>query len=161
MEPPFDKLEGVVSTTSGYIGGQTEDPTYEEVSAGTTGHAEAVEVVYDPERITYPQLLDAFWRNIDPLMPSRQFCDKGSQYRAAIFYHDDDQEKLARASKERLEESGRFETQIVTEIVPASTFYPAEEYHQDYYQKNPVRYRIYRFGCGRDRRLKQLWGDSN
>lgn len=161
LEPPFDKLEGVVSTTSGYIGGHAENPTYEEVSSGTTGHAEAVEVVYDPAKVTYARLLDVFWRNIDPLTPNRQFCDRGSQYRAAIFYHDADQKLLASGSKTHLEESGVFEAPIVTEIVPATAFYPAEEYHQDYYQKNPLRYRVYRFGCGRDRRLKEVWGDSD
>lgn len=161
MEPPFDKLDGVVSTTSGYIGGHVENPTYAEVSAGTTGHAEAVEVVYDPEKVTYPQLLDVFWRNIDPLTPDRQFCDRGSQYRAAIFYHDAEQERLARDSKRRLEESGRFDKPIVTEITEATRFYPAEDYHQDYYQKHPIRYRVYRFGCGRDRRLEEVWGDPD
>ena len=161
MEPPFDKLQGVVSTTSGYIGGHTENPTYEQVSAGVTGHTEAVEVVYDPQQVSYEQLLDVFWKNIDPLTPDRQFCDRGSQYRAGIFYHNADQERLARASKRLLEESGRFDDPIVTEVAPATTFYPAEEYHQDYYQKNPLRYRVYRFGCGRDGRLKKVWGDSD
>ena len=161
MEPPFDKLDGVISTTSGYVGGHKKDPTYEEVSAGITGHAEAVEVVYDPTKVTYAQLLDVFWRNVDPLTPNRQFCDGGSQYRSAIFYQDVEQEHLALASKVRLEKSGRFEDQIVTEIVAATVFYTAEEYHQDYYTKNPFRYRVYRFGCGRERRLKQLWGEPN
>ena len=161
MEPPFDKLDGVLSTISGYIGGHVEHPTYEQVSAGTTGHAEAVQVVYDPDKVSYSQLLDVFWPNIDPLTPNRQFCDRGSQYRAGIFYHDADQERLARASKRLIEESGRFDEPIVTEIVQATTFYPAEEYHQDYYQKHPLRYRVYRFGCGRDRRLKQVWGDPD
>lgn len=161
MEPPFDKLQGVVSTTSGYIGGHTENPTYGQVSAGVTGHTEAVEVVYDPQQVSYAQLLDVFWKNIDPLTPDRQFCDRGSQYRAGIFYHNADQERLARASKRLLVESGRFDDPIVTEVAPATTFYPAEEYHQDYYQKNPLRYRVYRFGCGRDGRLKKVWGDSD
>ena len=161
MEPPFDKLDGVVSTTSGYIGGHVENPTYEEVSAGTTGHTEAVEVVYDPQKVTYAQLLDVFWRNIDPLTPNRQFCDRGSQYRAGIFYQDAKQERLARESKRLLEESGRFDQPIVTEITEATQFYPAEDYHQDYYQRNPIRYRVYRFSCGRDRRLEEVWGDTN
>ena len=159
MEPPFDKLDGVISTTSGYIGGHTENPTYEEVSAGITGHAEAVEVVYDPARVTYAELLGVFWPNIDPLTANRQFCDHGSQYRSAIFYHDSDQEHLAHGSKMQFAQSGRFDDPIVTEIAPATAFFPAEEYHQDYYQKNPLRYRVYRFGCGRDRRLKEVWGD--
>ena len=156
MEKPFDELDGVVSTTSGYTGGHTSNPTYGEVSAGRTGHAEAVEILYDASKISYAQLLDVFWRNIDPLTPDGQFCDRGSQYRSAIFYHDDEQERLARESKERLELSGSFK--IVTEINPADDFFAAEEYHQDYYKKNPFRYRIYRFGCGRDKRLEQVWG---
>jgi peptide-methionine (S)-S-oxide reductase len=160
MEPPFDKLAGVVSTTSGYIGGTKANPTYEEVSEGGTGHAEAVQVVYDPSKVSYAQLLQVFWRNVDPLTPNAQFCDKGSQYRSAIFFHDAEQQKLAEESKRQLEASGRFKQPIVTQLVSASTFYAAEEYHQDYYQKNPVRYRYYRFGCGRDARLKQLWGDE-
>ena len=156
MEKPFDELDGVVSTTSGYTGGHTSNPTYGEVSAGRTGHAEAVEILYDASKISYAQLLEVFWRNIDPLTPDGQFCDRGSQYRSAIFYHDDEQERLARESKERLELSGSFK--IVTEINPADDFFAAEEYHQDYYKKNPFRYRIYRFGCGRDKRLEQVWG---
>ena len=160
MEPPFDKLDGVISTTSGYIGGKTVDPTYQEVSSGRTGHAEAVEVRYDPERISYSQLLEVFWPTIDPLTANAQFCDHGSQYRSGIFFHDSEQERLARASKARLEESGRFATPIVTEITKAGVFYPAEEYHQDYYQKNPIRYKFYRYGCGRDARLEELWGSS-
>ncbi len=160
MEPPFDKVKGVVSTTSGYIGGTKENPTYEEVSRGSTGHAEALQVVYDPSQVTYAQLLDVFWHNIDPLTPNAQFCDKGSQYRSAIFFHDAEQQRLAEESKQQLEVSGRFKKPIVTEIVAASTFYPAEQYHQDYYQKNPVRYRYYRFSCGRDARLKEVWGED-
>ena len=158
MEPPFDELKGVISTTSGYTGGQGKNPTYEEVSAGGTGHAETVQIVYDPKAVTYSQLLDVFWRNIDPLTPDRQFCDAGSQYRSAIFYHDEEQKQLAKESRKALERSGRFNTPVVTEIVPKSTFYPAESYHQDYYRKNPVRYKIYRYGCRRDQRLKELWG---
>ena len=161
MEPPFDTLEGVVSTTSGYTGGHKKDPTYAEVSAGGTGHAEAVEVLYDAAKISYAQLLDVFWRNIDPLTPNRQFCDRGSQYRSEIFFHDEEQGDLARESKARLDRSGRFTDPIVTEILPAGAFYPAEEYHQDYYQKNPLRYRFYKYGCGRDKRLEQLWGEPN
>lgn len=160
MEGPFDKLNGVVSTTSGYTGGTAENPTYEQVSAGWTGHAESVQILYDPKKITYARLLDVFWRNIDPLTPNAQFCDHGSQYRSAIFYHDAEQKRLAEASKAALEKSGRFKDRIVTEIVPAKTFYAAEGYHQDYYIKNPIRYKYYRSGCGRDRRLEQLWGTA-
>ena len=158
MEPPYDELEGVISTTSGYVGGRAEDPTYEEVSAGGTGHAEAVKVVYDPQAVSYEELLDVFWHNIDPLAEDRQFCDKGSQYRSAIFYVDEQQKRLAEASKQRLEASGRFDEPIVTEIEPAGAFYAAEDYHQDYYRKNPLRYKFYRYTCGRDQRLEELWG---
>ena len=161
MEPPFDKLDGVISTTSGYTGGNRRHPTYSEVSSGRTAHAEAVEVVYDPARITYGQLLDMFWRNIDPLTRNRQFCDGGAQYRTAIFFHDAEQERLARRTKRDIEASGRFADPVVTQIVAAHEFWAAEEYHQDYYTKNPVRYRFYRFNCGRDRRLKKLWGDDD
>ena len=156
MEPPFDKLNGVVSTTSGYIGGRVANPTYEQVSAGGTGHAEVVQVKYDPSKVSYAKLLEVFWRNIDPLTPNRQFCDKGSQYRSAIFFHDAAQRSAAEASKRALD--GRFKQPIVTEIVAATTFYPAEAYHQDYYTKNPVRYKFYRSRCGRDDRLKEVWG---
>jgi len=158
MEPPFDELPGVVSTTSGYTGGHKKNPTYEEVSTGGTGHTEAVEILYDPAKISYAQLLDVFWRNIDPLTPNRQFCDVGPQYRAAIFYHDREQKQLAEASRSALEKSGRFDRPIVTEIVAASAFYKAEEYHQDYYKKNPIRFKFYKFNCGRARRLEELWG---
>jgi peptide-methionine (S)-S-oxide reductase len=160
MEPPFDKVPGVVSTTSGYTGGTKPNPTYEEVSSGTTGHAEAVQIVYDPSKVSYAQLLEIFWHNVDPLTPNAQFCDKGSQYRSAIFVHESEQQRLAEESKRQLEASGRFKQPIVTQIVSASAFYPAEEYHQDYYQKNPVRYRYYRLGCGRDARLKEVWGED-
>jgi peptide-methionine (S)-S-oxide reductase len=160
MEPPFDKLPGVVATISGYTGGSKANPRYEEVSSGTTGHAEAVQVVYDPKKITYAQLLDVFWHNIDPTVKDRQFCDGGSQYRTGIFYHDAAQRQAAEASKAALEKSKPFAAPIVTEISMAGAFYPAEDYHQDYYRKNPVRYQIYRSGCGRDARLKQLWGDK-
>jgi peptide-methionine (S)-S-oxide reductase len=159
MEPPFDKLDGVISTTPGYTGGHKENPTYEQVSSGTTGHAEAIQVIYDPDKITYDQLLDVFWRNVDPTDGGGQFCDRGSQYRAAIFYHDDEQKRLAERSRQALTESTGFKA-IATEITAASAFYPAEEYHQDYYKKNPVRYKFYRYGCGRDKRLKELWGGS-
>jgi peptide-methionine (S)-S-oxide reductase len=156
MEPPYDELEGVISTISGYTGGTKKNPTYEQVSAGTTGHTEAVEIAYDPKKISYEKLLDVFWRNIDPLTADAQFCDSGSQYRSAIFYHDQTQKTLAKASKKRVQ--SRFKQPIVTEIVQASEFYPAEDYHQDYYKKNPIRYKIYRYGCGRDSRLQELWG---
>lgn len=159
MEPPFDKLEGVISTASGYAGGHVPNPTYREVSAGSTGHAEAVQVVYDPKRISYQDLLQVFWRNVDPLDSGGQFCDRGNQYRTAIFYHDEQQKRFAEQSKAALEDSGRFSGPIITEIVPLNgNFYPAEEYHQDYYIKNPLRYKYYRNACGRDRRLEKLWG---
>jgi peptide-methionine (S)-S-oxide reductase len=158
MEPPFDELPGVISTTSGYTGGQKKSPTYEEVSAGGTGHAESVEVVFDPAKVTYQQLLDVFWKNIDPITPDRQFCDVGTQYRSAIFYHSEEQQRLAQASKKALEDSGRFKQPIVTEIVAASPFYRAEDYHQDYYKKNPIRFKYYKYGCGRAKRLEQRWG---
>jgi peptide-methionine (S)-S-oxide reductase len=158
MEPPFDKLEGVVSTTSGYTGGDQQNPTYKQVSTGSTGHTEAVEILYDPEKISYAELLDVFWRNVDPLTADRQFCDVGSQYRTGIFVHNDDQNRLAEQSKQALMTSDRFDKPIMTEIVPAGEFYPAEDYHQDYYQKNPLRYKFYRYQCGRDQRLEELWG---
>jgi len=160
MEPPYEKLPGVVAVVSGYTGGAKANPTYEQVSAGTTGHAEAVQVVYDPKKVTYEQLLDVFWHNIDPTVKDRQFCDGGSQYRSAIFYMDGAQRQAAEASKAALDKSKPFREPIVTEIAMAGAFYPAEDYHQDYYKKNPVRYQIYRSGCGRDARLKQLWGDK-
>jgi methionine-S-sulfoxide reductase len=158
MEPPFEKLTGVVSVTSGYTGGQKKDPTYEEVSAGATGHAEAVEVLYDPSQVTYGELLDVFWRSIDPTTRDGQFVDVGRQYRPAIFYHNEQQKRLAEESKSRLAESGKFDKPIATEIVPAQTFYPAEEYHQDYYKKNPIRYKFYRYNSGRDQFLEKVWG---
>ena len=161
MERPFDTLDGVISTTSGYTGGDRRHPTYGDVSSGRTAHAEAVEVVYDPAKITYAQLLDVFWRNIDPLTRNRQFCDHGAQYRTAIFFHDAEQERLSRESKRRIDESGRFGAPAVTEIVEAAAFWAAEDYHQDHYLKNPIRYKFYRLGCGRDRRLEELWGDTN
>ena len=158
MEPPFEKLKGVHEVVSGYTGGHTENPKYGEVSSGRTGHAEAVEVLYDPSLITYDELLEVFWRNIDPTTKDRQFVDVGSQYRAAIFYHSEEQRKAAEDSKRNLEASGRFGKPIVTEIVPAGAFYPAEEYHQDYYKKSAARYKFYRFNSGRDQYLDRIWG---
>lgn len=157
VEADFDKLPGVISTTSGYIGGKTANPTYEQVSTNTTGHAEAVEIVYDPARLSYEQLLAHFWRTIDPTTPDRQFCDVGNSYRTAIFAHDAAQLAAAQASKAALEKNKPFPEPIVTQIVMAGPFTPAEAYHQDYYKKNPVRYQYYRASCGRDARLKQLW----
>ncbi len=161
MEPPYDELDGVVATISGYIGGHKDNPTYHEVSAGGTGHTEAVQVSYDPRKISYERLLEVFWRNIDPTTADRQFCDRGSQYRTGIFYHDDEQKRLAEASKTSLERDKPFAEPVVTEVVPAGTFYPAEDYHQDYYVKNPLRYKFYRFNCGRDARLQELWGGKS
>ena len=160
MEEALDQVEGVISTTSGYTGGQKPNPTYEEVSAGGTGHAEAVQVVYDPAKVSYARLLEVFWRNIDPTTPNRQFCDSGRQYRSAIFYHDEAQKRMAEESKQRLEKSKPFKEPIATEIVPASVFHPAEEYHQNFYQKNPFRYKFYKYNCGRAQRLEELWGKS-
>jgi len=158
MEPPYDKLPGVVSTISGYMGGTKRNPTYEEVSMGRTGHTEVVQVAYDPAKVSYEKLLEVFWRNIDPTVKDRQFCDFGSQYRTAIFYHTEEQRRLAEASKAALEKSKPFKEPIVTPIAAAGDFWPAEDYHQDYYKKNPARYKYYRTGCGRDTRLMQLWG---
>jgi len=160
MESPFDKLPGVVSVTVGYTGGTVENPTYEQVSAGRTGHAEAVQIVYTPSEIGYEKLLDVFWHNTDPTVKDRQFCDVGSQYRPGIFYHSEEQRLLALRSKEALEKTKPFKEPILTEVTAAGEFYPAEEYHQHYYRKNPIRYKYYRSGCGRDRRLKELWGDA-
>lgn len=160
MEPPFEKLDGVIEVISGYTGGHKENPKYEEVSAGGTGHVEAVQIVYDPSKITYSDLLDVFWRQIDPTDPNGQFVDRGSQYRSVIFYHDDEQKLLAEQSKQALGKSERYNKPIVTEIVEASVFYKAEDYHQDYYKKNPIRYRYYRYYSGRDQYLKKIWGDK-
>lgn len=160
MEPPFDALPGVQSTTSGYTGGFKKDPTYHEVSAGETGHAEAVQVAYDPATVSYEKLLEVFWKNIDPTTADRQFCDGGSQYRSAIFFHNEEQKRLAEASKKKIEQSGRLTQPIVTGIVQAGDFYPAEDYHQDYYKKNPLRYKAYRYNCGRDAVLEKIWGMS-
>jgi peptide-methionine (S)-S-oxide reductase len=158
-ETAFVGLPGVISVTSGYTGGQKKNPTYEEVSAGGTGHAESVEVVFDPAKTSYERLLEVFWHNVDPFQKAGQFCDHGTQYRSAIFYNGEAQRKAAEESKRKLEEQPRFKGKIVTEIVAASTFYPAEEYHQQFYKKNPVRYHSYRAGCGRDARLKEIWGE--
>lgn len=158
MEPPFDKLDGVVATISGYSGGTKAKPTYEQVSAGRTGHYEVVRIDYDPAKVSYETLLNVFWRNIDPLDPHGQFCDKGPMYRSAIFAVDEAQRAAAEASKAALEKSGRLPGKIVTEILPAAPFYDAEDYHQDYYKKNSLKYTYYRWSCGRDRRLEQLWG---
>jgi methionine-S-sulfoxide reductase len=158
MEPPFDKLPGVIATTPGYTGGRTESPTYEEVCSGGTGHAEAVQITFDPGKVSYRELLDVFWRNIDPTTKDRQFADTGSQYRTAIFYHDEEQRRLAEESKAELEKSGRYAGPIVTEIVPARPFYPAEAYHCQYYKKNPVHYKMYRQGSGRESYLEKMWG---
>jgi methionine-S-sulfoxide reductase len=161
MEPPFEKLPGVLTVTSGYTGGQKLDPTYHEVSAGGTGHTEAIEIAFDPAQVSYPQLLEILWMNIDPTDGNGQFVDRGNQYRSGIFYLNQKQRLLAEASKQALEKSGRFDKPIVTEIVPASTFYPAEEYHQDYYKKNPLRYKFYRYNSGRDRFLDKEWGEEH
>ena len=159
VEAVFDGLPGVVSVVSGYTGGRKKNPTYEDVSAGGTGHAESVRVVYDPSRVSYGRLLELFWHNVDPTVKDAQFCDHGDQYRSAIFYHNEAQRRLALVSKGRLEKTKPFKGPIVTEIVPAAEFYPAEEYHQGYHRKNPIRYRFYRTSCGRDARLRELWGD--
>jgi peptide-methionine (S)-S-oxide reductase len=160
MEPPFDRLEGVISTTSGYTSGHKKNPTYKEVSAGSTGHTEAIQIEYDPEKITYSELLDVFWKNIDPVAVDRQFCDAGSQYRSGIYYLNEKQQAEVKRSLQELNRNKPFAGEIATEILPASTFYPAEDYHQDYYQKNPLRYKYYRFACGRDQRLEEIWGSK-
>ena len=162
MQPIFDSLQGVISTTVGYTGGHTENPTYEEVSSGHTGHAEAVELIYDPKKISYQEILDVFWRNIDPTTYNKQFSDYGSQYRTAIFYHDLEQRKLAEQSKSQLEQSGNFgDKPIATEILPATVFYPADEYHQNYYRKESFHYNLYKQGSGREIRLRELWGAAH
>jgi len=159
IESDFEKVDGVLSVTSGYTGGTVANPTYKEVSAGTTGHTEAVRVVFDPRVISYEELLEIFWHNIDPTVSDRQFCDVGAQYRAAIFYHDEGQREAAEKSRAALERTKPFADPIVTEITAASPFYPAEVYHQDYYKKNPIRYSYYRKSCGRDHRLEEIWGE--
>ncbi len=158
MEEVFEKVDGVLSATSGYMGGTVSNPTYEEVSAGRTGHAESVEVIYDPAKVSYQKLLDAFWRNVDPITPNAQFCDHGNQYRSAIFFQTDEEKRASDGSKQTIEQSKRFKEPIVTQIVMASKFYPAEEYHQDFYKKNPIRYKFYKYNCGRAQRLEELWG---
>ncbi len=158
MEPPFDKIDGVISTTSGYTGGHKPNPTYEEVSAGVTGHTEAIEILYDPNKVSYASLLEVYWKNSDPTTSDRQFCDHGSQYRPAIYYSNEEERRLIEDSKKKIESTKSFPDNIVTEISPVTEFYPAEDYHQDYYQKNPVRYKFYRYSCGRDQRLEELWG---
>ncbi len=160
MEPAFDAVPGVYSTTSGYAGGKVKNPSYEQVSSGTTGHAESLQVAFDPARVSYERLLEVYWHNVDPTDGGGQFCDRGNQYRTAIFYQDEAQKNAATASRSALEASGRLGKPIVTQIVPLEAFYPAEEYHQDFYKKNPVRYQMYRSGCGRDRRLQELWGKN-
>jgi peptide-methionine (S)-S-oxide reductase len=160
VESDFDKVPGVLSTTSGYTGGRTANPTYEQVSSHATGHAEAVEVVFDPAKVSYAQLVERFWYTIDPTTKDQQFCDRGSPYRTAIFAADAEQLKTAQASRAALEKRKPFKEPIVTEVLLATAFYPAEEYHQDYYRKNPLRYKYYRSSCGRDARLLQLWGDK-
>jgi len=160
VEADFDKVPGVLGTTSGYIGGKLQNPTYSQVSGGSTGHTEAVEIVYDPSKVTFQKLLDVFWRNHDPLAKNRQFCDSGEQYRAGIFYHDEEQRKLAEETKKAVQ--AKFAPRVVhTEIAKATAFYKAEDYHQNYYEKNPIRYKLYRYNCGRDQRLEQLWGKSD
>ncbi|MFO7460926.1 MAG: peptide-methionine (R)-S-oxide reductase MsrB [Desulfatiglandales bacterium] len=160
VEADFEKVEGVVKVVSGYSGGNEESPTYEQVSSGRTGHVEAVQVHYDPSKLTYREILDVFWRHVDPTDPGGQFVDRGSQYRTMIFYHDDEQRRVAEESKRDLDKSGRFKQPIATEVVKFSSFYPAEEYHQDYYKTNPLRYKVYRLGSGRDRFMKEAWGDE-
>jgi len=158
MEEAFEKVEGVLSATSGYMGGTVANPSYEDVSSGRTGHAESVEVVYDPAKVSYQKLLEAFWRNVDPITPNAQFCDHGSQYRSAIFFQTDEEKRESDTSKQAIEQSKRVQERIVTQIAMASQFYPAEEYHQDFYKKNPVRYKFYKYSCGRAKRLEELWG---
>lgn len=160
MEPPYDKLDGVTATISGYTGGSVKNPDYKTVTQGKSGHYEVVEITYDPSKVSYEKLLDVFWVNVDPTDASGQFCDKGPQYRTGIFYLNEAQKQAAEQSLQKLEESGKLPAAIVTEILPAQTFYRAEDYHQDYYQRNPLRYRYYRASCGRDRRLAELWGED-
>lgn len=158
VESDFDKVPGVISTTSGYTGGTVVNPSYEDVSSGSTGHAESVRVVFDPKLVTYDRLLHVYWRTVDPVTKNGQFCDFGTQYRTAIFYLNDEQKQAALASRAALEKSGRLKRPIATEVTAAGAFYPAEEYHQNFYQNNTFRYNVYRFNCGRDARLKELWG---
>ncbi|MEB3231197.1 MAG: peptide-methionine (S)-S-oxide reductase MsrA [Leptolyngbyaceae bacterium] len=159
MEHPFDELPGVQATTAGYTGGTVENPTYEQVSSGTTGHVESVQIDYDPSLISYGELLDVYWHNIDPVDGGGQFCDRGNQYRPIIFYHNETQQQLAESSKQFLEQSDQLGQPLATEILPAAIFYPAEDYHQNYYQTHALRYRFYRYACGRDQRLQKVWGE--
>ncbi len=159
-ESDFDKVEGVVSTVSGYMGGKTKNPTYDEVGQGRSGHAEVLQVTYNPSKVTYEKLLDHYWRNVDPVDGKGQFCDRGNQYRPVIFTHTEEQKRLAEESKEALAKSGRFKKPIAVEITAALAFTPAEDYHQNYYKENPLRYNVYRHGCGRDARLRAIWGDT-
>lgn len=160
MEPVFSKMDGVISVTSGYTRGHIPDPSYEDITTGRTGHAEAVDVVYDPAKASYKELLEVYWSNIDPTVKDRQFCDVGSQYRTGIYYHDEEQKALAEQSKQDIATLERFKGKtIYTEIEPASTFYTAEEYHQEYYKKNPLRYSLYKNACGREKRLKEIWDE--
>lgn len=160
MEPPFQRLDGVEDVIAGYTGGSTVNPSYREVTSGNTGHRESAQIVYDPEKISYAELLEVFWRNIDPTDSWGQFADRGSHYRTAIFYHDEQQRQLAEQSKRELEDSGKFDDPIVTEILEAGPFYPAEDYHQDYYKKNPLHYMMYKRGSGREGFLEETWGDE-
>jgi peptide methionine sulfoxide reductase msrA/msrB len=157
-ESDFEKVDGVIEVISGYTGGQKENPTYKEVSSGVTGHVEAIQVIFDPAKVNYDRLLDVFWRHVDPTDPGGQFVDRGNQYRTAIFYHSEEQKNLAETSKARLNESGKFDRPVVTEILPAGEFYEAEDYHQDYYKKSPLRYKFYRLNSGRDQFLDKVWG---
>jgi peptide-methionine (S)-S-oxide reductase len=160
MQPPFDKLDGVIATTAGYAGGSESDAHYEKVSSGHTGHFEAVQVVYDPAKVSYPKLLDVFWHDIDPYDGGGQFCDRGRQYRSAIFVRDEAERQAAQDSKQALAQHGPLRKPVATEILPAQAFYPAEEYHQEYYRKNPLKYKFYRATCGRDARLEEVWGTA-
>jgi len=161
MEPPFDAVGGVVSTTSGYTGGSEENPRYDDVAMGKTGHAESVQILYDPAQVSYEALLEVYWRNIDPMTRDAQFCDHGKQYRTAIFFHDEEQRRQAESSRQAIDASGVLPRPIVTEITPISDFYPAEQYHQDFYMKNSGYYKNYRAGCGRDRVLREIWGETS
>lgn len=158
MQPPFDKLDGVITTTSGYTGGPEENPTYKQVSYGKTGHTEAVEIIFDPQIITYDQLLDVYWMNVNPTDAAGQFVDRGTQYRPGVYYNGDEQKQALIASKNKLEKSGRYDKPIVIEIAPAGAFWDAEEYHQMYYKKSSTHYKMYRFGSGRDQYIQKIWG---
>ena len=160
VEAPFEELDGVISVVSGYAGGKEKDPTYQQVASGKTSHRESVQITFDPEVISYSELVDIFWQTFDPTDVGGSFFDRGTQYESAIFYHTKEQKKVAEESKERLDKSGKFTKPIATPVIAFTNFYPAEEYHQDYYQNNPVRYKFYRWNCGRDQRLKELWGDD-